>query len=76
MIDMRDLIIAANDVLLNEQAELLRQCKQTIEALVREKPETKQYLSELLDELDKLRPKGVMQGVTKWEDARERFFTD
>ncbi len=69
MTDMKDAIIAGNDVLINEQAKLLRECRSAITELLEKKPMLgalrcgSTTLGNLRVELESMRPRGVFDGV-------------
>ena len=67
--DMKDAIIAGNEVLLNEQAWLLRECRGALDSLIKQRPNMagllcgSTTLGNLRAELGAYRPSGVMNGT-------------
>ena len=67
--DMKDAIIAGNEVLLNEQAQLLRECRSALDSLIKQRPNMagllcgSTTLGNLRAELGAYRPSGVMNGT-------------
>lgn len=69
-VGMKDAIIAGNEILLNEQAWLLRECRGMLDALIEKFPKHAGLLcgsttiGNLRAELGKYRPSGVMNGAS------------
>ena len=67
--DMKDAIIAGNEVLLNEQAQLLRECRSALDSLIKQRPNMagllcgSTTLGNLRAGLGAYRPSGVMNGT-------------
>ena len=70
MNDMKDAVIAGNEVLLNEQAALLRECRAALDELFIKKPGIEALrcgsttLGNLRAELYRSRPSAIMHGFT------------
>lgn len=68
---MQDAIIAANDILLNEQAKMLRECRSAIVDLLEQRPMLgalkcgSTTLGNLRIELEAMRPSGIFDGISK-----------